>query len=174
MIEVVCDELVARFWHDEFRVDMIQGGAGTSTIVNMNAVIANLGLIKLGHQPGDYAHLHPYDDVNRSQATNDVYPTAMRLAEAFLGSNRRVLRHQKNRPDAVTGRRSDDALIGVHWVRRDHSRRCRDHGAAETPSFRSEARRYGDRDPGQYAGRICRGGSGGTLSCHRLVAGIGR
>src|SRR5690606_7852844 len=51
-----------------------------STNMNANEVIANLGLIRMGHVAGDYAHLHPNDDVNRSQSTNDVYPTAMRLA----------------------------------------------------------------------------------------------
>lgn len=80
VIEEVCDEIIAGRWHDAFRVDMIQGGAGTSTNMNANEVIANLGLLKMGLAPGDYAHLHPNDDVNRSQSTNDVYPTAMRLA----------------------------------------------------------------------------------------------
>lgn len=80
VIEEVCDEIIAGRWHDAFRVDMIQGGAGTSTNMNANEVIANLALLKMGHAPGDYAHLHPNDDVNRSQSTNDVYPTAMRLA----------------------------------------------------------------------------------------------
>ena len=59
---------------------MIQGGAGTSTNMNANEVIANLALEALGHAPGDYARLHPNDHVNRSQSTNDVYPTAIRLA----------------------------------------------------------------------------------------------
>ena len=80
VIEETCDEIAAGRWHDAFRVDMIQGGAGTSTNMNANEVIANLSLMKMGYRPGDYAHLHPNDDVNRSQSTNDVYPTAMRLA----------------------------------------------------------------------------------------------
>lgn len=80
LIEEVCDEIIAGQWHDAFRVDMIQGGAGTSTNMNANEVIANLALLKMGRRPGDYGHLHPNDDVNRSQSTNDVYPTAMRLA----------------------------------------------------------------------------------------------
>ena len=80
VIEEVCADIVAGRYHDAFRVDMIQGGAGTSTNMNANEVIANLGLMRMGHAPGDYDHLHPNDDVNRSQSTNDVYPTAMRLA----------------------------------------------------------------------------------------------
>jgi aspartate ammonia-lyase len=79
-IAAVCDEIVAGRHHDHFAVDMIQGGAGTSTNMNANEVIANLALAALGHSPGDYARLHPNDHVNRSQSTNDVYPTAIRLA----------------------------------------------------------------------------------------------
>lgn len=95
VIEEVCDEIAAGRWHEAFRVDMIQGGAGTSTNMNANEVIANLGLLKMGHRAGDYAHLHPNDDVNRSQSTNDVYPTAMRLAivsqcEAFRAAQSRL------------------------------------------------------------------------------------
>ena len=80
VIEAACAEIAAGRHHAQFRVDMIQGGAGTSTNMNANEVIANLGLLRMGRAPGDYAHLHPNDDVNRSQSTNDVYPTAMRLA----------------------------------------------------------------------------------------------
>ncbi|MHA4735298.1 aspartate ammonia-lyase [Ensifer adhaerens] len=79
-IVAVCDEIADGCHLEHFRVDMIQGGAGTSTNMNVNEVIANLALIRLGHAPGQYTHLHPNDDVNRSQSTNDVYPTAMRLA----------------------------------------------------------------------------------------------
>ena len=80
VIEEVCDQIIAGRYHDAFRVDMIQGGAGTSTNMNTNEVIANLGLLAMGYDAGAYQHLHPNDDVNRSQSTNDVYPTAMRLA----------------------------------------------------------------------------------------------
>lgn len=75
-----CDQIIAGNHHHFFVVDMIQGGAGTSTNMNANEVIANIALQCLGHSPGDYQHLHPNDHVNRSQSTNDVYPTAMRLA----------------------------------------------------------------------------------------------
>jgi aspartate ammonia-lyase len=66
--------------HAHFVVDVIQGGAGTSSNMNMNEVIANRGLELMGHKRGDYKHLHPINDVNLSQSTNDVYPTAIRLA----------------------------------------------------------------------------------------------
>jgi len=78
-IVAACDEIAAGGLREQFVVDMIQGGAGTSTNMNVNEVIANRGLEILGHDRGDYAHLHPNDDVNRSQSTNDAYPTALKL-----------------------------------------------------------------------------------------------
>lgn len=81
-----CDDIVAGQLHDQFVVDLIQGGAGTSTNMNANEVIANLALTKLGHGLGDYQHLHPNDDVNRSQSTNDAYPTAVCLAVQFAAA----------------------------------------------------------------------------------------
>jgi aspartate ammonia-lyase len=79
-ITAACDELLAGKLHDQFVVDMVQGGAGTSTNMNANEVIANRALELLGHEKGEYQFLHPNDDVNLSQSTNDVYPTAIRLA----------------------------------------------------------------------------------------------
>jgi len=75
-----CDELIAGRLHGEFVVDVIQGGAGTSTNMNANEVIANRALESMGHARGRYDVLHPNDHVNASQSTNDVYPTALRLA----------------------------------------------------------------------------------------------
>lgn len=74
-----CDAIIAGKFHDQFVVDMIQGGAGTSTNMNANEVIANIGLEILGHQKGEYTYLHPNNDVNLSQSTNDAYPTALRV-----------------------------------------------------------------------------------------------
>jgi aspartate ammonia-lyase len=70
-------------FHDQFVVDAIQGGAGTSTNMNANEVIANVALELMGHPRGDYAALHPNDDVNMAQSTNDAYPTALRLSVIF-------------------------------------------------------------------------------------------
>jgi aspartate ammonia-lyase len=75
-----CKEIRAGRLHDQFVVDPIQGGAGTSTNMNANEVIANRALELLGRRRGDYAFLHPNEHVNRCQSTNDVYPTAIRLA----------------------------------------------------------------------------------------------
>jgi aspartate ammonia-lyase len=74
-----CDEIVAGKLHDQFVIDMFQGGAGTSTNMNANEVIANRALEILGHRKGEYQHLHPNDHVNCSQSTNDAYPTAIKL-----------------------------------------------------------------------------------------------
>ena len=79
-IEAACADIIAGRLDRQFVVDAFQGGAGTSTNMNANEVIANRGLATLGRKHGDYAHLHPNDDVNRSKSTNDVYPTAIRLA----------------------------------------------------------------------------------------------
>ena len=74
-----CDDLLDGKLLDEFVVDVIQGGAGTSTNMNANEVIANRGLELLGYEKGHYEILHPLNHVNMSQSTNDVYPTAIRL-----------------------------------------------------------------------------------------------
>jgi aspartate ammonia-lyase len=78
-----CEEIAAGSLHDQFVVDVIQGGAGTSTNMNANEVIANRALEILGHHKGEYRHLHPIEHVNMSQSTNDVYPTALRVAACF-------------------------------------------------------------------------------------------
>ena len=70
-----------------FVTQALQGGAGTSTNMNVNEVIANIALKHLGKNYGDYNCIHPLDDVNRGQSTNDVYPTALRIASIFLIRN---------------------------------------------------------------------------------------
>ena len=75
-----CDEVLAGKYHDAFLVDPIQGGAGTSTNMNANEVIANRAIEILGGIPGDYSIVNPNDHVNMGQSTNDVYPSAVKLA----------------------------------------------------------------------------------------------
>ena len=83
-IDRACDLIAKdRTFLDQFVVDAVQGGAGTSTNMNANEVIANLALELIGRPRGDYAALHPIDDVNMAQSTNDAYPTALRLAVIF-------------------------------------------------------------------------------------------
>ena len=79
IIDKVCARIADGEWHDQFVVGVVQGGAGTSTNMNANEVIANAGLQMMGCELGEYQALHPIDDVNRSQSTNDVYPTAIKL-----------------------------------------------------------------------------------------------
>ncbi|MBN1199946.1 MAG: aspartate ammonia-lyase [Bacteroidales bacterium] len=75
-----CQEIIDHHFLNHFVVDMIQGGAGTSTNMNANEVIANRALELLGHHKGEYRYCHPNNHVNLSQSTNDVYPTAIQLA----------------------------------------------------------------------------------------------
>jgi aspartate ammonia-lyase len=75
-----CDTIIDGKFHDQFVIDMIQGGAGTSANMNVNEVIANIGLEYMGYKKGEYKYLHPNNDVNLSQSTNDAYPTALRVS----------------------------------------------------------------------------------------------
>lgn len=79
-ILAACDDIAAGKPSDAFPVDALQGGAGTSTNMNLNEVIANLAIEKLGGKKGDYRLVHPLDHVNLHQSTNDTYPTAIRIA----------------------------------------------------------------------------------------------
>ncbi|MGE5430823.1 MAG: aspartate ammonia-lyase [Syntrophomonadaceae bacterium] len=89
-----CDEILNGKHHNHFVVDMIQGGAGTSTNMNANEVIANRSLEILGHEKGEYKYCHPNNHVNLSQSTNDVYPSAVKIAVIY--SNRKLIEVLKN------------------------------------------------------------------------------
>jgi aspartate ammonia-lyase len=82
-IEGACQEIIDGKLHDEFRLDVFQGGAGTSTNMNANEVIANRALELMGHKKGDYQHCDPHDHVNGSQSTNDAYPSALHVGMAL-------------------------------------------------------------------------------------------
>jgi len=84
-----CDEIISGRLHSHFVVDMIQGGAGTSTNMNANEVIANRALELLGFEKGDYDNCHPNNHVNLSQSTNDAYPTAVKIA--LINSNKKLI-----------------------------------------------------------------------------------
>src|SRR5215475_7084531 len=79
LIDRACEEIKEGKLEDQFVVDIMQGGAGTSTNMNVNEVIANRGLELAGYAKGDYEHLDPNDHVNRGQSTNDTYPTALKI-----------------------------------------------------------------------------------------------
>jgi aspartate ammonia-lyase len=80
MIEKACKAVMDGKYRDQFQVDWFQGGAGTSTNMNANEVLANVGLELGGHKKGEYQYLEPHDDLNMSQSTNDSYPTAIKVA----------------------------------------------------------------------------------------------
>ena len=82
-IEAGCAELMDGKLHDQFRLDVFQGGAGTSTNMNANEVIANRALELMGHKKGEYKFCDPHDHLNASQSTNDAYPTALHVALAL-------------------------------------------------------------------------------------------
>src|SRR5262245_57904277 len=82
-IEAACQELIDGKLHDEFRLDVFQGGAGTSTNMNANEVIANRALELMGHRKGEYKYCDPHDHINCSQSTNDAYPTALHVGMAL-------------------------------------------------------------------------------------------
>ena len=82
-IEGACNEIIDGKLHDQFLLDVIQGGAGTSTNMNANEVIANRALELMGHQKGEYKYCDPHDHVNRSQSTNDSYPTSLHIGMAL-------------------------------------------------------------------------------------------
>src|SRR5580765_203687 len=88
-IEGACHEIIDGKLHDQFRLDVFQGGAGTSTNMNANEVIANRALELMGHDKGEYQFCDPHDHVNASQSTNDAYPTALHVGMA-LGNLRLV------------------------------------------------------------------------------------
>lgn len=79
-IEKACQAVMDGKYHDQFLVDLYQGGAGTSANMNANEVLANIGLELSGHKKGEYQYLEPHDDLNMGQSTNDVYPTAIKVA----------------------------------------------------------------------------------------------
>ena len=79
-VEKACAEVLSGKYHDQFLVDLYQGGAGTSANMNVNEVLANIALELSGKQKGDYAYIEPHDHLNMSQSTNDSYPTSLHVA----------------------------------------------------------------------------------------------
>ena len=107
-----CDLIIAGDGHEDFAVDMLQGGAGTSTNMNANEVIANIALKLLGRPRGDYAVINPNDHVNLSQSTNDVYPTAVRLT--VLRACPALIEEQRLLKDALMAKAAEfDDVIKV-------------------------------------------------------------
>jgi len=133
-IIAACEAIRSGELHDQFVVDVIQGGAGTSTNMNANEVIANRALEILGAKRGEYHKLHPNEHVNMSQSTNDVYPTAFEnrddswcqpshrcdvgITLRIRCKGGRVQRHFENGADPAARRRTHDTGAGVSDLRR--------------------------------------------------------
>ncbi|MFT8704131.1 aspartate ammonia-lyase [Bifidobacterium aquikefiricola] len=112
-IDAACADVASGDFDDQFPIDVLQGGAGTSTNMNTNEVIANRALELSGRAKGDYTHIHPNDHVNKSQSTNDTYPAAARLAiiealDTIIDSARRLSRSFR----ALAQRTMHDVTIG--------------------------------------------------------------
>jgi aspartate ammonia-lyase len=131
-IRLACEEIREGKLHEEFVVDVIQGGAGTSTNMNANEVICNRALELLGHAKGEYQHLHPLDHVNLSQSTNDVYPTSIKLARArrlldestaLVTALTPILGYSRSseiaREALATGQRVYDLVLSKGWMTRE-------------------------------------------------------
>lgn len=92
-IAQACREIIEGKWHENFPIDMVQGGAGTSVNMNANEVIANRALEIMGHARGEYQYCSPNDDVNCAQSTNDAYPTAIHLG--MYATHLKLVEHLK-------------------------------------------------------------------------------
>jgi aspartate ammonia-lyase len=128
-IAAACDELASEAPAAQFPVDALQGGAGTSTNMNVNEVLANMALRRLGREPGDYACVHLLDSVNRHQSTNDTYPTAPEIgydaATALAGRLRssgrtdvRAFLEEAVGSEVVGRRLAPEAIMSLGYVER--------------------------------------------------------
>jgi aspartate ammonia-lyase len=109
VLEKACKAVLDGKYHDQFQVDWYQGGAGTSTNMNANEVLANVALELSGHKKGEYRFIDPHDDLNMSQSTNDSYPTAIKVA--FLLRNDKLIEELEKL--AASFRLKGDAYLEV-------------------------------------------------------------
>jgi aspartate ammonia-lyase len=108
-IEKACQAVLDGKYHDQFLVDWYQGGAGTSTNMNANEVLANIALELTGHKKGEYNIVDPHDHLNMSQSTNDSYPTAIKVA--FLLRNDKLIEELQKL--SASFRTKGDAFLDV-------------------------------------------------------------
>ena len=108
-IEKAAEAVLNGKYHDQFVVDWYQGGAGTSTNMNANEVLANIALELTGHKKGEYQIIEPHDDLNMSQSTNDSYPTAIKVA--FILRNDKLIEELEKL--AASFRAKGDAFIDI-------------------------------------------------------------
>ena len=132
-ISQACREIIDGKLHENFPIDMMQGGAGTSVNMNANEVIANRALEIMGHKKGEYQYCYPNDHVNCGQSTNDVYPTTIRLAIIRMNKTLVGSLTGLDGPHAVARRRADDLRAGVQCL-------CRQPGGGDPqPGAQREA-----------------------------------
>jgi len=109
-IEMACKAIMDGEYHDQFQVDLFQGGAGTSTNMNANEVIANVALELMGHEKGQYDIVEPHDHLNMSQSTNDFYPTALKVAMVIYNDQLVAELELLARSFAAKGKEFDEIL----------------------------------------------------------------
>jgi hypothetical protein len=169
-IEAACQDLIDGNLHDEFRLDVFQGGAGTSTNMAANEVIANRALEHMGYRKGEYAHCDPHDHVNMSQSTNDAYPTALARGgpvdehtpdERTPGAGRGVPGQVQGVPNRrqdgahpASGCRAHDTRAGVRRVRRQHRRRGAHAPRGRTRAVRGQHGRHRNRHRAERPARL--------------------
>ena len=110
-------------YHDQFKVDWYQGGAGTSTNMNANEVMANIALELTGHKKGDYKIVEPHDHLNMSQSTNDSYPTAIKVA--LILRNDKLIAELRATGRSRSARRATPSSTSSRWAAPSCRTRCR-------------------------------------------------
>ena len=189
-IEGACQELIDGKLHDQFRLDVFQGGAGTSTNMNANEVIANRALELMGHAKGEYQLLRPArprqriavhqrrlpDVAARGDRARQRPPDCRddRTGGGVPRQGPRVRRRAEDGAHAAAGRRADDARPGVHGVWRDARWRGPHAPEDRAGALRDEHGRHGDRHRPERAGRLCRGLHEGARRDHRAADLPGR
>ena len=189
-IAAACDRLIAGELRDQFVTDFIQGGAGTSTNMNANEVIANVALESLGHKKGEYQYVNPNDHVNFGQSTNDMYPTAFRLAlilrlgsymealtklqEAFFAKGKEFSKVLKMGRTHLQDAVPMSLGPGVPRLGHDDRRRGPAHRRGPSVPARDQPRRDRDRHHGHGAPRLSGTGDQVPVGTHRLQVHPGR
>ncbi len=141
------DEVLADRHADQFPLAVWQTGSGTQTNMNLNEVIANRASELLGGERGEARKVHPNDDVNRGQSSNDVFPTAMHVAAV---QGRSLPRHRQDRPHTLAGRHAADSGAGNLWLGGDAGAQSETHRGQYSAHRRARAGRHRGRHRPEY------------------------
>ena len=173
LIVQAADEVIAGKLDDQFPLRIWQTGSGTQTNMNVNEVIANRAIELAGGEMGSKKPIHPNDDVNMSQSSNDTFPTAMHIAAAErvknalipavqtrarcdCGQGERIQRRRQDRPHPSAGRRPADGRTGIRRLGQPAGARHRAAGAGARRALRPGHRRHRGRHGLERASGICR------------------